>query len=864
MVSLTEAQASDAAGLEIFYRHVEDSTYEFTVTFYRNCFSIAAGPTFVVNYRSLSTGKNGSFNCNALPTYGPGVPALVPPNLYNCTGAGPYLCYEEYVFRGTWTSPVRADDWVFSTTRCCRGGSTNVSSTIQYVECGLNNLDFPDGSAKNSSPFWHNRRPNHPGHLTDTVINYLFRTLCMDNYYTVDMSVREYQGDSVSYDFYWPQSTGGAKVVYSSGWSFVNPLPVKYPPLKINPVTGIFPIIPGAPVAGNKYILGIEATEWRNDTIHSGSAISVVKKKIGYVRRDMTVFIDDTITCRHDSVHPKNITLSSAGDTVLDVFFHNGKSGDPNSQVRCETLSPDGSEFRILDYSNYVYPFDSTIRSIGVNRAEWQCNAGVTPKVTLHLAEKLKCQEYKIMLKTGTDLDVIESECGFLEPEYSEAIITIIQSISVNIDTNKAYLTYCLPTENPFPKITASSVDSSSFPLHYYWTHNGDTMDNQGKPFIYARYPGKYHVYVVDDFNCIGSDKITVFHDTTPNFRFDLPPYCDRQNEIAGLPGAIWAPENASIAKWEWFNKIIGKVGDGDTLKRPNLIEDVWYTLKGTKAKIDNHADKACSYEYEFYYGRDSFPPLDPLWVKFSEDQISLCSSDGDTAWLNIWEEGIRSRFKPFQFQWYNENGPIPGDELSRKVRESGTYSLYLEDSLGCWGSDTITVTKLERIHGPDIKCSTRDGQAFFLFTWPENEQILANEVSLDNGATWIPSSNGFIHSVNYTPGQDLILGRGLVSGPCQWTEFSLSDECPDDVSLPNVITPNGDGLNEVFKIEGLEFYKQNALKIYDRWGNIIYQTDDYKNDWSGIDQPSGTYFYVLIFGDEKKSESHGTLTLLR
>ena len=314
--------ASDAAGMDMFYRHTQDSSYEFTLVFYRNCFSIQAGSSFTVSYNSASTSKSGSFVCSVLPVSGLNVPPLVPTNLYNCTSAASSLCNEEYVYRGIWTSPNRATDWVFNTYRCCRGGFANVNAPIQYVECGLNNLDFPDYKAKNWSPLWHNRRPNHPGYLTDTVINYLFRTLCMNNYYTMDMSVREYQGDSVSYEFFWPQTTGGVQAGYIGGYSFINPLPINGVLLTINPATGIIPISPGAPTGSQRYLLGIEAKEWRYDTITSGGSFVKVAKQIGYVRRDMTIWIDDTTTCRRDSVHPKDITIADGGgDTTVTVFF---------------------------------------------------------------------------------------------------------------------------------------------------------------------------------------------------------------------------------------------------------------------------------------------------------------------------------------------------------------------------------------------------------------------------------------------------------------------------------------------------------------------------------------------------------------
>jgi gliding motility-associated-like protein len=75
-------------------------------------------------------------------------------------------------------------------------------------------------------------------------------------------------------------------------------------------------------------------------------------------------------------------------------------------------------------------------------------------------------------------------------------------------------------------------------------------------------------------------------------------------------------------------------------------------------------------------------------------------------------------------------------------------------------------------------------------------------------------------------------------------------DNCPE-YELPNVITVNGDGVNDFFKAIKNKFIKDIDLKIYNRWGNLIYETTDPAFLWDGktiqMKQPAveGTYFYV-------------------
>jgi gliding motility-associated-like protein len=69
---------------------------------------------------------------------------------------------------------------------------------------------------------------------------------------------------------------------------------------------------------------------------------------------------------------------------------------------------------------------------------------------------------------------------------------------------------------------------------------------------------------------------------------------------------------------------------------------------------------------------------------------------------------------------------------------------------------------------------------------------------------------------------------------------------------IPNVISANGDNINDYFKISGLLNFPGSTLLVFNRWGNKIYTSDDYKNDWKP-NVSSGTYFYILNVTDGRK-----------
>ncbi|WP_164126252.1 Ig-like domain-containing protein [Sphingobacterium luzhongxinii] len=78
-----------------------------------------------------------------------------------------------------------------------------------------------------------------------------------------------------------------------------------------------------------------------------------------------------------------------------------------------------------------------------------------------------------------------------------------------------------------------------------------------------------------------------------------------------------------------------------------------------------------------------------------------------------------------------------------------------------------------------------------------------------------------------------------------------------NDLGIPNIITPNGDGKNDVFRVKGLELYDRVALTIVNRWGNEVYKSNTYNNDWGGLGLSEGTYFYVLELMKGGKVEVH-------
>ncbi len=85
------------------------------------------------------------------------------------------------------------------------------------------------------------------------------------------------------------------------------------------------------------------------------------------------------------------------------------------------------------------------------------------------------------------------------------------------------------------------------------------------------------------------------------------------------------------------------------------------------------------------------------------------------------------------------------------------------------------------------------------------------------------------------------------ISNRCETVEDMVVVDLiePDNVFVPNVMTPNGDRHNEYFLID--DQLLNSTLKVYNRYGKIVYEAAKYQNDWDASEVSSGVYYYSLI-----------------
>lgn len=85
----------------------------------------------------------------------------------------------------------------------------------------------------------------------------------------------------------------------------------------------------------------------------------------------------------------------------------------------------------------------------------------------------------------------------------------------------------------------------------------------------------------------------------------------------------------------------------------------------------------------------------------------------------------------------------------------------------------------------------------------------------------------------------------------------------PAEVKAPNIITPNKDQINDLLAFEYLDFYPANHLKVFNRWGAVVFEQSSYANTWGGGDLTDGVYFYLLTLTEKNQTYS-GFFHLIR
>ncbi len=215
---------------------------------------------------------------------------------------------------------------------------------------------------------------------------------------------------------------------------------------------------------------------------------------------------------------------------------------------------------------------------------------------------------------------------------------------------------------------------------------------------------------------------------------------------------------------------------------------------------------------------------------------------------------------------WYHINGGFPiglsSDTINHPFAAPEITTDYVATSDiegGCKNIDTIRVFTYPVFEMPDTIYNCLDDSLIVVPIWLDSAQMESVNYLWSDNAT---DSIYFRDENTQTEDSSRFVGVTMDNGTCivwdsSWIAFT---QC--FLEIPNVFTPNGDSVNDMFELQHYDAGKWD-LVIYNRWGRKVFFESPYENKWGGDNLPDGNYFYRLTH-QQLREEYEGWFRLSR
>lgn len=296
-----------------------------------------------------------------------------------------------------------------------------------------------------------------------------------------------------------------------------------------------------------------------------------------------------------------------------------------------------------------------------------------------------------------------------------------------------------------------------------------------------------------------------------------------------------------------------------------------------------------CAFEikYDSVLVTNSIPPplqatIDPFTQPECTNEtvpLHVSIQDGNGEYTIVWSDGKENTYIPNEsITVQNINSTIVfNPDPTNYTAELPVY-LTVIDTCGTIVNDTIQInypfiepltasfTPLTE-HCPTeavvVESTSENGAGDYYYSWElingqfgQGADPNASYIHVDQSGgmnTYTLTVTDFCeregYSYNYVRGDDGVLGS---SGKAVYADSVRVIELDN---IMNIITPNGDNRNDFFAIEGIEGFEDSRLEVYDRWGTLIYETNNYMagdpqikpdNAFDADGFGDGTYFYII------------------
>jgi hypothetical protein len=321
--------------------------------------------------------------------------------------------------------------------------------------------------------------------------------------------------------------------------------------------------------------------------------------------------------------------------------------------------------------------------------------------------------------------------------------------------------------------------------------------------------PGTYSAIVTNEFGCQFSTNevsVGVYQDNIP-----VASFTDTVCPLSTVVLQASIPENA-----QWYASDSVFLTAAPTFTLTALTQDSVLLLNYPSANCPN---SYASYQIILY---DSLP----------EGLLQ-----GPSVWCNAQPLTLQFLTQPqTDYIWFNQDS----SQLIQTVNSPGTYWITYS-RCGQSITDSLTISD----HSIQLALNATDSLICMNSTSGGLTEVLL-----------LVNSNASQFSWN-VPFDTLHPQQIVVSSPGVYTVYATNDfgcSAKDSLSIngvdcnaevPNVITPNGDGINDVLLIADAALHPYNKLIVLNRWGNVLFEAAPYLNNYSPTDLVDGTYFYL-------------------
>ncbi len=315
---------------------------------------------------------------------------------------------------------------------------------------------------------------------------------------------------------------------------------------------------------------------------------------------------------------------------------------------------------------------------------------------------------------------------------------------------------------------------------------------------------------------------------------------------------------------------------------------DAWYgTMFDTSPQSHAYHDNAGNYyAFAYYMPVDGTytpdepfseligSPLNGTWELMIEHDQDKQTSGHVFGWRLMFNEQFYPDsliFTPeiVEETWFQNGNALTGNPATTSVEQPGDHDFLFQvtDNFGCTYDTLLTIHVLPL---PEIEIISEleipicEGDSTLLTIHPINNDGYHYLYQWQVNGVDLPGSTYDTLMVK-EPALYTVIVTDSITGCTAFFDLDVTDQnC--DLTIPNVFTPNGDGINDEFEILNLEHYPNAQIVIFNRHGKRVFEHQDYYNNWwDGGNAPDGTYFYVLQYNRMGKTRyAEGSVTIIR